>query len=172
MPLWLFWQSFGKQNPVEMAQKHHVRPSMKIITTDFQTVFFSFAISCTKSCWLLIYEFLSFRLLGWILNPGGRTIKKKNVLQIFDGYLGTAWKTGGGGGGVWLSQNKIYLISPHPSRLCSLLMMIPPHWKTISYSPPFMLCQRRLIPTPFPVKTMQPPPAPRQKLGSWDTGKT
>lgn len=121
---------------------------------------------------LLRYEFLSFRLLGWILNPGGRTIKKKNVLQIFDGYLGTVWKTGGRGGGVWLSQNKIYLISPHPSRLCSLLMMIPPHWKTISYSPPFMLCQRRLIPAPFPVKTMQPPPAPRQKLGSWDTGKT
>ena len=100
-----------------------------------------------------------------ILNPGGRTIKKKNVLQIFDGYLGTVWKTGGGGGGgVWLSQNKIYLISPHPSRLCSLLMMIPPHWKTISYSPPFMLCQRRLIPAPFPVKTMQPSPRPPPKV--------
>ena len=53
---------------------------------------------------------------------------------------------------------------PHPSRLCSLLMMIPPHWKTISYSPPFMLCQRRLIPTPFPVKTMQPPPPAPSKV--------
>ena len=49
-----------------------------------------------------------------------------------------------GGGGVGLCHNKIYLIPPLPQRLCRVLMN-PPHWQAIVYSPLFIVFEERLI---------------------------
>ena len=60
----------------------------------------------------------------------------------------TSYYLSAGGGGVYI---KIYLISPIPRRLC-IILMIPPHWQSIFYSPHFTLCWWPSPPSPFALK--------------------
>ena len=68
--------------------------------------------------------------------------------------LRTSYYLSAGGGGFIL---KFTWFPPSPRRLC-IILMIPPHWQSIFYSPHFTLCWWPSPPPPFTLKNHVTPP--------------
>ena len=109
------------------------------------------------------------RNVNWVIEPKNQVRKTwgvthvlliiieevllSKVLNIME-KLVEVW---GGGGGGW----SILIVTIKFSWSCHNVPNYSidlPHWPPIFFSPTFKLCQRRLIASPFPLKTMISPP--------------
>ena len=107
------------------------------------------------------------RNVNWVIKPKNQVRKTwgvthvllimeevllSKVLNIME-KLVEVW--GGGGGWSILIVTIKFSWSFHNVPNYSIDL---PHWPPIFFIPTFKLCQRRLIPSPFPLKTMISPP--------------
>ena len=77
-------------------------------------------------------------------------------------YYRLGWREGRKPGVLWLCHDKICLISPPPPPKALKYSSDPPHLQSVLYSPPFILCYRRLIPPQLllPKKILRTLPPP------------